>query len=157
MRSAHSGRDASPHTRANVAYERLILFFRGETDNAIVQFLRYTIVGGCVFAVDFSCLYVLTRYCHVYYMISAAFGFAIGVVLNYALSILWVFKKRRIRNWLSEFAIFSLIGLGGLLLNEVFIWYFTAIILFHYLIAKVLSTFFIYTYNFVVRKLMLFS
>ncbi len=125
--------------------------------NAVVQFFRYTLVGGVAFALDFACLFVLTHYCHVHYLISAAIAFVVGLIVNYALSVAWVFDRRRMKSWIVEFALFSLIGLGGLLLNEVFIWFFTEILLLFYLISKIISAILVYLYNFLARKVVLFS
>jgi putative flippase GtrA len=130
--------------------------FRGSTENSFIQFIRYTMVGGCAFVLDFSCLFFLTSYCHVHYLISAAFAFILGVAANYALSVIWVFSRRKMKHWPSEFAIFTLIGLGGLLLNELFLWFFTEAVLFHYLLSKCISTVLVYLYNFLVRKFVLF-
>jgi putative flippase GtrA len=130
---------------------------KGSTDNTGIQFMRYTLVGGCSFIVDFSCLFVLTSYCHVHYLVSAAFAFVLGLVVNYVLSIRWVFNERRMRSMWVEFSLFAAIGLGGLLLNELFIWFFTEVVLFYYLISKAVSTVLVYIYNFGVRKLTLFS
>jgi putative flippase GtrA len=130
---------------------------KGSTDNTGIQFMRYTLVGGCAFIVDFSCLFVLTSYCHVHYLVSAAFAFVLGLVVNYVLSIRWVFNERRMRSMWVEFSLFAAIGLGGLLLNELFIWFFTEVVLFYYLISKAVSTVLVYIYNFGVRKLTLFS
>ncbi|MGC8491130.1 MAG: GtrA family protein [Syntrophobacteraceae bacterium] len=157
MSNAYPGRNSALYTKAHSTYQKLMLLFRGKTNNTVVQFMRYTTVGGCAFVIDFLCLYILTRYFHIYYLYSAALGFAIGMVLNYLLSIHWVFDKRKVQSRQWEFVIFFIIGVGGLLLNEVFIWYFAGILLINYLIAKLLSTFFVYTYNFVVRKSTLFS
>jgi len=133
-----------------------VLFANG-TDNTAVQLLRYTLVGACAFAFDFSCLFFLTSCCHVYYLVSAAIAFLIGLAVNYVLSVAWVFNRRRMNKWFSEFAVFALIGLGGLVLNEVFIWFFTEVILLFYLLSKVISTVLVYLYNFLVRKYVLFS
>jgi putative flippase GtrA len=130
---------------------------KGSTDNTGIQFMRYTLVGGCSFIVDFSCLFVLTSYCHVHYLVSAAFAFVLGLVVNYVLSIRWVSNERRMRSMWVEFSLFAAIGLGGLLLNELFIWFFTEVVLFYYLISKAVSTVLVYIYNFGVRKLTLFS
>ena len=133
-----------------------VLFTDG-TDNTAVQLLRYTFVGACAFAFDFSCLFFLTSYCHVHYLVSAAIAFLIGLAVNYALSVAWVFNRRRMSSWLTEFVVFALIGLGGLVLNEVFIWFFTEVVLLFYLLSKVISTVLVYLYNFLVRKYVLFS
>ncbi len=133
------------------------VLFRNGTNNTAVQLLRYTVVGGCAFAFDFSCLFFLTSYCHLYYLVSAAIAFLVGLAVNYILSVAWVFNRRRMDSRLSEFVVFALIGLGGLLLNEVFIWFFTEVLLLFYLVSKAISTVLVYLYNFLVRKFVLFS
>ena len=133
------------------------VLFRNGTNNTAVQFLRYTVVGGCAFAFDFSCLFFLTSYCHLHYLVSAAIAFLVGLAVNYILSVGWVFNHRRMNSRLSEFVVFALIGVGGLLLNEVFIWFFTEVLLFFYLVSKAISTVLVYLYNFLVRKVVLFS
>ena len=133
---------------------RLII---GSTENTAAQLARYTIVGGCAFTFDFACLFFLTSYCRVHYLISAVVAFLVGLTVNYILSVTWVFNMRRMKSWLSEFVVFALIGLGGLLLNEVFMWFFTEVVLLFYLVSKVISTVLVYLYNFTVRKFVLFS
>lgn len=127
-----------------------------KTDSTLIQLFRYTFVGGLAFIVDFSCLYLLTEFLGIYYLISAAIAFLLGLATNYTLSISWVFNKRRLRNRSIEFGIFTLIGIVGLILNEVFIWFFTEELFFYYLVSKIFSTIIIFFWNFSARKFILF-
>lgn len=130
--------------------------FIQRTSRLSSQFIRYTFVGGIAFVVDASLLFALTRYLGVHYLISAAFGFCMGLALNYTLSILWVFDRRSIENKFKEFAIFTLIGIVGLGFNEVFLWLFTEFCAFHFMISKFFATIFVYLWNFFVRRYLLF-
>jgi putative flippase GtrA len=56
-----------------------------------------------------------------------------------------------------EFLVFAGIGVIGLGLNELIIWFFTARIGLHYLASKIVSTVAIYCWNFFARKVALFS
>ena len=85
-----------------------------KTDNIVIQFFRYAFAGGVAFSVDFSLLYILTDFFHIYYLVSAAFSFIPGIAVNYVLSIFWVFNRRVLKNRPFEFFCFTLIGLGGL-------------------------------------------
>ena len=131
-------------------------FLTGKTDNTIVQLFRYTFVGGIAFIFDFCSLAILTEYLNIYYLISAAIAFLIGLTVNYYLSISWVFQKRSVKSKQMEFILFALIGIVGLALNEFFIWFFTEIISVHYLFSKIISTAFVYLWNFNIRKFALF-
>jgi putative flippase GtrA len=134
----------------------LAMLLKNRTDNTFIQLFRYTFVGGIAFIVDFSTLFVFTEIFAIYYLISAAIAFLLGLATNYFLSIFWVFHKHTMSNRWHEFGIFALIGIVGLGLNEFFIWFFTEHIHFHYLLSKIVSTVFVYLWNFFARKFILF-
>ncbi|MBN1380395.1 MAG: GtrA family protein [Deltaproteobacteria bacterium] len=126
------------------------------TDRVSIQLLRYTLVGGLAFIVDFLSLFVLTDFAGVHYLFSAAIAFVLGVLTNYLLSILWVFQTRTVKNLWMEVVIFTLIGIIGLGFNELLIWGFTEKAHFHYLASKAVATVFVFSWNFIARKLALF-
>ena len=131
--------------------------FRQNTDKTIIQLFRYIFVGGAAFIVDFSSLYILTDIFGIYYLISAAIAFILGLIANYILSISWVFNRRTMDNRLSEFTVFTIIGIIGLGLNEALIWFFTGYIGFFYLISKISAAVIILFWNFFARKYALFK
>jgi putative flippase GtrA len=130
--------------------------FKNKTNNTVIQLFRYTFVGGLSFIFDFGSLYILTEYFNIYYLVSAAIAFMLGLTINYLLSISWVFEKRSIESKHVEFFIFAIIGIVGLALNELFIWFFTEIVGAYYLYSKLMSTGLVYLWNFFVRKYTLF-
>lgn len=129
---------------------------RDQTDKTKIQMFRYIFVGGVAFIVDFLSLFVLTNFFSIYYMISAAIAFLFGLILNYFLSISWVFNKRKLNNRHVELGFFVLIGIVGLGLNEVLIWFFTQNLQLYYLISKIIAAVIILFWNFFARKLILF-
>ena len=129
---------------------------KNKTNDTLIQLFRYTFVGGFAFIFDFGSLFILTEYFNVYYLVSAAIAFLLGLTINYYLSVIWVFEKRSIKSKQIEFAIFALIGISGLALNEFFIWFFTEIVNMHYLFSKLVSTALVYLWNFCIRKFILF-
>ena len=122
-----------------------------------IQLVRYGFVGGCAYAVDFGFLYAFTEHLGIHYLISAALAFILGLITNYLLSIGWVFHTRSVDNQRMEFALFALIGVVGLGFNELFIWVFTEWGQMHYLVSKLISTVFVFFWNFFARKKALFS
>jgi len=127
-----------------------------KTDSVPVQFLRYGVVGGIAFIVDFSSLVILTSTAHVHYLWSAAIAFVFGLTTNYTLSVVWVFGSRTIFNKYAEFGVFAWIGIVGLGLNELFMWLFTGKWGVHYTTGKLMSTLLVFLWNFVSRRLLLF-
>jgi putative flippase GtrA len=123
----------------------------------ISQLVKYGIAGFVAFIVDVSILYTLTEYAGINYLVSAVFAFSVGMVIVYLLSVQWVFKKRKFKNRHHEFWIFVLIGIVGLVLNELIIFLFTEYFAFYYLISKVIATVIVYFWNFFNRKYLLFN
>lgn len=131
--------------------------FRGKTDRTLFQLIRYTFVGGLAFLVDFGTLYILTENFNLHYLVSAAIAFILGLVTNYFLSIGWVFNRHKVSDRKVEFIIFTLIGLAGLGLNELFLWIFTDLAGIFYLLSKILTAILVYLWNFFARKMILFN
>ncbi len=131
--------------------------FQGKTNSFFLQLFRYTFVGGLAFAVDFGALFLLTEHFKLHYLISAGISFILGLIVNYFLSVKWVFNSRTVKNHFLEFVIFSLIGLIGLGLNEFFLWIFTEKFLMYYLVSKIVTAIIVYLWNFMARKVILFD
>jgi putative flippase GtrA len=131
--------------------------FIGETNSTLLQLFRYTFVGGVAFIADFGTLYILTEYFKIHYLISAGIAFILGLLINYFLSVKWVFNSRAMKNRMLEFLLFTLIGLIGLGLNELFLWILTDILLIYYLLSKIITTIIVYFWNFFARKFLLFK
>ena len=127
------------------------------SDSTLVQIFRYLFSGGIAFAADFLLLYVLTDILHVYYLFSAVCSAAAGLVITYLFSILWIFDRRRLKNWKYEFLIFALIGVFGLCLTALFMYLFTSAAGLHYLLSKTATAVIVAGVNFVLKKMILFS
>jgi putative flippase GtrA len=128
-----------------------------KTDRIHIQLFRYGIVGGIAYMVDFGLLFGLTEYAGIPYLLSAAISFLTGLATNYALSIFWVFKTRSMESRMAEFSIFAFIGLVGLGFNEFFLWMFTSLMGWHYLLSKLAATPLVFLWNFLARRFTLFS
>lgn len=130
---------------------------KNPSDNVWIQLFRYFFVGGTAFVVDFGLLWMLTEWCGLHYLLSAALSFAAGLTVNYVLSVWWVFNAHVLRSRTAEFVAFLLIGLAGLGMNEAIIWCATELLGRHYLASKVISTAVVFFWNFIARKYLLFN
>jgi putative flippase GtrA len=113
-------------------------------------------VGGFAFLIDFGSLYSLTEFAGYHYLTSAAIAFLLGLLTNYSLCRLWVFDRRTMESASLEFLIFGVIGIVGLGLNELIMWFAGEVIHLHYLVGKVISAGIVLIWNFGARKLILF-
>jgi putative flippase GtrA len=130
---------------------------KDQTDKTIIQLFRYVFVGGIAFIVDIGSLFIFTEFFGIYYLISAAIAFILGLIANYFLSVNWVFNRRTLGNAKLEFGVFALIGIIGLFLNEIFIWFFTDYLQIYYLLSKIIAAAIILFWNFFARKFTLFK
>lgn len=130
--------------------------FKQSTNRISIQFFRYILVGGTAFIVDFGSLYLLTNYLGIFYLLSAAIAFTLGLIANYILSVKWVFNKHTLDNKFYEFGAFALVGIVGLGINEVIIWYFTSNLQFFYMFSKIVSAVVVLFWNFFARRYTLF-
>ena len=126
-----------------------------KTDSVSIQFFRYLFVGGGAAFVNFASLYLFTSRLGVYYLVSAAIAFVLGIVTNYVLSIAWVFRSSgQIK---KEIALFVLIGVTGLFLNEAIMYTLVSLLALFYLGAWLIATAAIMLWNFGMRKKFVFE
>jgi len=120
------------------------------------RIFRYAIVGGIAFIADVGILYGLTSFLKINYLFSAVGGFAIGLIINYLLSLRFVFADLEIRSkW--TFEIFLTIGIVGLVLNELILGLFTEYLGFYYLYSKMISVLIVFLWNYGARKKLCFQ
>lgn len=129
----------------------------GTVRNGYVQFIRFFILGGSSAIVDLAvysfCLYIFTD--HVYSIYAAAFfGYAVGMVWNYVISIYWVFSST---NKLREFLSVCMIAAGGLVLTWVLLYLLADLLHINAVLAKMISQVLILGWNFGLRKWWVFA
>ena len=120
----------------------------------IAQFLKFGIVGVVATLVDFGVLVLLKEVFGVDVMWASAASFAVSVIANYVLSMLFVFKGGKVGK-VAEFVIFVALSLGGLGINQGIMWLGTEVLHLYYLLVKVTALFVVPVYNFVTRKIFL--
>ncbi|MGA2975213.1 MAG: GtrA family protein [Spirochaetia bacterium] len=120
------------------------------------QLLRSLLVSMFAFSIDFGVLALLTEIVRLHYLVSAAFSFILGTTVSYLLSILWVFDRRRYSSPALEYAVFVLVGVVGLGLNEAFLWAITEMLGIYYLVSKIIAASLVFFWNFAARRFILF-
>ena len=120
----------------------------------LVQFVRYGLVVCVAFPIDFGLLFVFTSKFHLYYILSATLSFTISMVVNFVLSIAWVFTERTKKALWKELGIFCAIGFVGLALTDGIIWLCTEQFQFHYLMSKLVAVCIVFFWSFLARRFM---
>lgn len=114
--------------------------------------MRYFGAALIGFGVDFGTLVALKELLGLHYLIAATGGFLAGLIVVFILSNRYVFGESKIKSNSVAFGLFTLIGLVGLLVLNVLMWFLTDMIHFNYIVSKVVATIFVYAWNFFARR-----
>ena len=128
--------------------------------NIVGQFLRYFVTGGLAFIVDFGVFSLALYYFEIHYLISNLIGLMAGNVVNYLLSLGWVFsteKRKMEKHRLLEITIFVTISLVGMGLNEFLMFAMVGLAELNEMFSKIVSAGVVLVYNFLARKFILFK
>ena len=137
-----------------------------KNNKLLMQILRFGIVGGLAFVVDFGVLTFLKEVFKMDTVVASTISFCISVIFNYILSIKWVFDVDKDKNQAANFVLFIIFSVIGLGINDLIMWQGEIILtkLFvnipvlqskAYMIVKIFATAVVMVFNFITRKLFL--
>jgi putative flippase GtrA len=113
----------------------------------IKQIIKFGFVGVLCTAIDFICLIIFKEVFNINALIANLLSFAISVLINYSLSMKYVFDSKLDKRYnLIVFVVTSIVGLG---INELVIW----VLLDYYIVGKLVGTGLSTIFNFISRKL----
>jgi len=106
---------------------------------------------------DFLLTHFLTEAAGIWYLISSVIGTTMGGFVNFLLGRHWVFKAKS-NPALSQAGKYLVVWIGSLILNTTGVYVFTEILLFHYLVSKVLISLMVgIFFNFLLQKMFVFK
>ena len=136
--------------------------------NLLKQIARFGVVGGFCFLIDFGITTGMTNYLGVHYSISKFLGFVVSAIVNYILSIKFVFTHKKEMDKKREFMVFIILSAVGLVINEIVMFicidgiYGNSVALKEFIseaqivsLSTVMATGVVMVYNFISRKLFL--
>lgn len=118
----------------------------------IAQLMKFGVVGVIAFIIDYGLMVLLTEAFNVDYLVSATVSFTVSVTFNYFASMRYVFQHKEGMSRKREFAIFVVLSVIGLGINDLIMWLGTGLWGISYLITKLVATFIVMVWNFVTRK-----
>lgn len=118
----------------------------------LAQFAKFGVVGVIATVIDFGVLIALTELGGWDPVLSAAASFVVSVIFNYAASMRFVFTRREDLSRSAELAIFIVLSVIGLGINEALMWAGTTALDLNYVLVKVAATAVVMLWNFFSRK-----
>lgn len=112
--------------------------------------VKYGLASIVAMVLDVGLLYVLVDYVTIYYLYAATIAFCSSLIFHYVLVKLFVFKLSRVSAG-TEFFWYCLIGLVGLILNNLII-YILVTMQIWYIFAKLVSLVTVFIFNFSARR-----
>lgn len=119
---------------------------------ATKQFGRFAVVGLVSLAVEYSLLLYMVEVQSINYLVATTISFFASVVVNYLLSMRYVFERREDISRKREFTIFAVLSAIGLGLNDLYMFIGVGVLNIGYQAMKLISTFFVTWYNFFSRR-----
>lgn len=116
------------------------------------QFARFLVVGGISFTVDYGLFLVLHHMLDVQYLVASTISFAVSLVLNYVLTLRYVFDKRDDRNVVKEFALYLGLNVIALGLNQAILFLTVDQVGLSPALGKIVATLVVLVYNFISRR-----
>ena len=117
------------------------------------QIIKFGFVGFLCFFIDYGVMVFLTEVFRIDYLVSSGISFTVSVIVNYILSITFVFETDKDKNKLKEFVVFVFLSVIELGINEACMWLAVEAAGIYYMISKIGATAVVMVYNFVTRKI----
>lgn len=87
----------------------------------IIRFIKFWIVGFSGMVIDFSITILLKEKFRIHRYLASSAGFITAASSNYLFNRLWTFKSHNPHIG-KEYALFLLVSVGGLAINNFFLW-----------------------------------
>ena len=129
---------------------------RHRLPRVLADLLGYGFVSVVALACDYGLLVALSA-AGLHYLVAGTLSFTAGMVVAYALSVRFVFARRRALTREAEAAGFFAVGLIGLLLTQALLYVFVSHLGLGVDVAKVPTTVIVFAFNFLCRRGLVFT
>lgn len=127
----------------------------GRKTRLLWQFARFLAVGGVSFAFDYGLFVVLYQFAGVQYVLASTISFSLSLIINYVLTLKFVFDAKPGRNVVLEFLVYIGLNIVALGLNQLILWLSVDLLGASPFIGKLIATAVVLVYNFISRKLLI--
>ena len=119
--------------------------------------IKYSIVGGIAFIVDFSIFYTAINFFEINYFVSGIYSFIAGVFVNYFLARRFVFyNHNKIKKSTELVGVYLISGIG-LLIHQFTIYSLVEFINSDIYVSKILASAIVFLWNYNMRRIYLYG
>lgn len=122
-----------------------------------MKIVRYFVVGGMAATVDVGCFFLFTSIAGIWWFQSALASFTLATLVNYFLSIKYVFKSGVRFQKHHELMLIFLVSGTGLVINQLILWVLIESVGVNMLVSKLTATALLFFWNYGLRKSVVFS
>jgi len=119
------------------------------------QFARFLIVGLASFAIDYGLYVLLFQVLGVHYLVASTISFSVSLIVNYILTLKFVFDARAERRIVREFLAYIGLNIIALGLNQLILYLAVDVFGASPFVGKLIATAIVLVYNFISRKLLI--
>ena len=116
------------------------------------QFIKFALVGFASLAVEYGCLFLLVEVLGVNYLLGTTLSFIASLVVNYFLSMRYVFVHKEGVSRGHEIGVYAVLSAVGLGLNDLYMYIGVSLLKIGYQLMKLISTFCVTWYNYFSRR-----
>lgn len=132
-------------------YSKLLI---GKSNHGLIQLIRYAMVVAIAAPIDLGGYIFLKSALHVEYVIAATISFIVSLLVNYMLSVAWVWTARTGPQRHVDGIIFGIIGLIGLAITDLIVYTFTDIFHLNFIVSKLIAFGIVFFWSFGARRLL---
>lgn len=120
------------------------------------QIVRFAVAGAVGAGIEISLFILLVDFMNIYYLTANLFAISVAIVVNYMISLKWVFNPGRYSRRV-EFAVFLAVSFFALVLNQLLMVVLVDSLELHTTMSKVLAIGMVAVFNFIAKKFFVFK
>jgi len=119
--------------------------------------LKYTVLGICGTIADFGLTFVFTDIVGIFYLISSAMAYMVGITISYLLDQKYVYKYKFVKfsDLVNDYFSYVLIMLSSLVIILILMTVFVELLGMGYMLAKVIASLSVLIYKYVAHTTVL--
>ncbi|HVX58668.1 MAG TPA: GtrA family protein [Candidatus Saccharimonadales bacterium] len=122
------------------------------TEHFAIQMLRYGLVVVIAAPIDLGGYIFLKSQLHLEAVLAATISFTTSMIVNYLLSVAWVFNAKNSDQKHLDAILFAGVGFVGLALTDLIIWILADLAKINYVVAKLAAFTVVFFWNFGARR-----